>query len=80
MPLNAALTPLISGSANSSLVAAGEEAAELHELQLELLPYFEAPYWGVPFTYVWSMTRVLTLCLYRFAGSDLVRSDDHSRC
>jgi hypothetical protein len=47
MALNPAIPTFIPGSANASLVACAEKVAELHELQMELLPYFEAPYWGV---------------------------------
>jgi hypothetical protein len=50
-------------SANSSLAAGAEKAVELHELQKEILPYFEAPYWGMSSHCVSLTTRVLTLSL-----------------
>jgi hypothetical protein len=73
MALNPAIPPFIPGSTNASLMAYAEKIAELHELQTVLLPYFEAPYWGVSTTYVSSTIGLLTLTLYRVNGSRLVR-------
>jgi hypothetical protein len=58
MALNPAIPSFIPESTNASLAAYAEKIAELHELQTELLPYFEAPYWGMSTTL---MIRLLSL-------------------